>query len=47
MMMGVLEMKEFLGSAQVGTIELNEQKKVKKMIIERWDGLGFTDGLCW
>jgi hypothetical protein len=38
-------MKEFLGSAQVGTIELNEQKKVKKMIIERWDGLGFTDGL--
>ena len=38
-------MNEFLRSGQVGTIELNEQKKVRKMIQERWDKLGLTDGL--
>jgi hypothetical protein len=36
---------EFLRSGQVGTIELNEQKKVRTMIQERWDKLGLTEGL--
>ena len=36
---------EFLRSGQVGTIELNEQKKVRTMIQERWDKLGMTEGL--
>ena len=38
-------MNEFLRSGQVGTIELNEQKKTRQMIQERWDGLGMTKGL--
>ena len=38
-------MNEFLRSGQVGTIELNEQKKVRTMIQERWDKLGMTEGL--
>ena len=36
---------EFLRSGQVGTIELNEQKKVRTQIQERWDKLGLTEGL--
>lgn len=38
-------MREFLSSGQVGNIEMNEQKKTRSMIIERWEGLGFTEGL--
>ena len=38
---------EFLRSGQVGTIELNEQKKVRTMIQERWDKLGMTEGLTY
>lgn len=38
-------MNEFLRSGQVGTIELNEQKKVRTMIQERWNKLGLTEGL--
>ena len=38
-------MNEFLRSGQVGTIELNEQKKVRTMIQERWSKLGLTEGL--
>ena len=38
-------MREFLTSGQVGNIELNEQKRIRKMITERWDGLGMTEGL--
>ncbi len=38
-------MREFLTSGQVGSIELNEQKRIRKEINERWDRLGMTDGL--
>ena len=38
-------MTEFLKSGQVGKIELNEQKRIRKEINERWDRLGMTDGL--
>lgn len=38
-------MREFLTSGQVGNIELNEQKRIRKEINERWDRLGMTDGL--
>ena len=38
-------MREFLTSGQVGNIELNEQKRMRKEINERWDSLGMTDGL--
>ena len=38
-------MREFLTSGQVGQIELNEQKRIRKEINERWDRLGMTDGL--
>ena len=38
-------MREFLTSGQVGKIELNEQKRIRKEINERWDALGMTDGL--
>ena len=38
-------MREFLTSGQVGNIELNEQKRIRKQINERWDNLGMTDGL--
>ena len=38
-------MKEFLSSGQVGTIELNAQKKIRKDILERWERLGFVEGL--
>ena len=36
---------DFLKSGQVGTIELNEQKRIRQQINERWDSLGMTDGL--
>lgn len=38
-------MREFLKSGQVGNIELNEQKKIRQQISERWEALGMTDGL--
>ena len=38
-------MRDFLTSGQVGNIELNEQRKIRKQITERWDKLGMTQGL--
>ena len=38
-------MREFLSSGQVGNIELNEQKRIREKIQNRWDNLGFTEGL--
>lgn len=38
-------MKEFLASGQVGNIELNAQQKIRKEIQERWERLGFVEGL--
>jgi hypothetical protein len=38
-------MRDFLTSGQVGTIELNEQRKIRQQITERWDKLGMTEGL--
>lgn len=38
-------MKEFLRSGQIGNIELNEQKRIRKAIADRWDSLGMTEGL--
>lgn len=38
-------MKEFLKSGQVGSIELQEQKRIRTEIVNRWDKLGMTDGL--
>ena len=38
-------MREFLASGQVGKIELNEQKRIRKEINERWEALGMTEGL--
>ena len=38
-------MREFLASGQVGNIELNEQKRLRKEINDRWSALGMVDGL--
>ena len=38
-------MREFLSSGQVGNIELNAQKQIRESIQNRWDSLGFTEGL--
>lgn len=38
-------MNEFLRSGQFDSIELNEQKKVRGLINERWEKLGLTEGL--
>ena len=38
-------MREFLASGQVGNIELNENRKMRKMVSERWESLGMTEGL--
>ncbi len=38
-------MREFLTQGVVGNIELNEQKRVRGMIMERWEGLNFLEGL--
>lgn len=38
-------MREFLTSGVVGNIELNEQKRIRNMIVERWEGLNFLEGL--
>ncbi len=38
-------MNEFLTSLGAGQIELNEQKRVRNVISERWDKTGLIDGL--
>ena len=38
-------MIEFLKSGQVGSIELNEQKRIRKEVNDRWAALGMTEGL--
>lgn len=38
-------MIEFLASGQVGKIQLNEQKRIREEINNRWDKLGMTEGL--
>jgi hypothetical protein len=38
-------MREFLTSGVVGNIELNEQQRVRGLIMERWEGLNFLEGL--
>jgi hypothetical protein len=38
-------MREFLTSGQVGNIELDAQKKIHETIMNRWDGLGFLEGM--
>ena len=38
-------MKEFLSSGVVGNIEYNAQKQIRESIQNRWDQLGFTEGL--
>ena len=38
-------MREFLASGQVGKIELDTQRKIREEVTNRWDKLGFTEGL--
>ena len=38
-------MREFLTSGVVGNIALEENKKLRGMIMERWEGLNFLEGL--
>lgn len=38
-------MREFLASGAVGKIEYDAQKKIRQDIQERWERLGFVDGL--
>lgn len=38
-------MKEFLSSGVVGNIEYNTQRQIRESIVDRWDKLGFTEGL--
>lgn len=38
-------MKEFLTSGVVGNIEYNAQKQIREEVQNRWDQLGFTEGL--
>ena len=38
-------MREFLTSGLVGNIELNKQRQIREDIQNRWDSLGFTEGL--
>lgn len=37
--------RHFLDGANVGNIELNEQKKNRQLILNRWEGLGMLEGL--
>ena len=37
--------QNFLQSSQVGNINTNKAAEARKMISERWEGLGFTKGL--
>ena len=36
---------EFLKNGELGSIELNEAKRTRQMINERWAKVGMTDGL--
>ena len=38
-------MREFLNSGQVGKIELNEQRRVREVVTNRWESLGMLEGL--
>lgn len=38
-------MREFLTSGQVGNIEMNAQRNIRESIQQRWESLGFTEGL--
>ena len=38
-------MREFLTSGVVGNIQLDEQRKLRQIVTERWDKLGMTEGL--
>lgn len=38
-------MKEFLSSGVVGNIEYNAQRQIREEVQNRWDKLGFTEGL--
>lgn len=38
-------MREFLTSGQIGNIEMNAQKKIREDIQNRWEELGFVEGL--
>lgn len=38
-------MRELLTSGAVGSVEINAQKKIRKEIQERWEKLGFVNGL--
>lgn len=38
-------MKEFLSSGVVGNIEYNTQRQIREEVQNRWDKLGFTEGL--
>lgn len=38
-------MREFLTSGVVGNIEYNTQKQIREEIQQRWDSVGFTEGL--
>ena len=38
-------MREFLTSGQVGNIELNAQKQIREAVQDRWEKLGFVEGL--
>lgn len=38
-------MKEFLNSGQFETVELNEQKRMRELVVDRWDKMGMLEGL--
>ena len=38
-------MREFLTSGLVGNIDINAQKQIREQVQQRWDSLGFTEGL--
>lgn len=38
-------MRDLLSSGALGNIEMNAQRRIRQEIQERWDQLGFTDGL--
>ena len=40
-----MDTRAFLRSGQVGEVELNEMRRIRKAVTERWDNLGMTDGL--
>lgn len=38
-------MKEFLKSGQFESVELNEQKRMREKVVERWDNMNMLEGL--